>query len=319
MSKNLLVFTKKFDVPDKLKNHIHKILSEKEILILNHLAENKEIISDITNKFPEIKLSLIEALYKKGYLIKQLKDSKEYYKSNTFDQIFKRFVNYDPKYHSLSFSENLQFQEYFSEIYLKNMRESEKPVYRVIPIEKTIQNKTQLIPYYQAIYYLQKASPLAVTDCICRTTRQKCNKPRKVCLALGEQANFFIERGLGEKIEIEKGLEILNSSVENGLVHSINNRENPNFLCNCCECCCAFVQGLKKYGIFTSIGKSGFVAVMESKLCNQCRICVEKCIFEAISDEKEKIKFNNDKCFGCGICAYNCPTQAIKLVLKTNF
>ena len=188
-------------------------------------------------------------------------------------------------------------------------------MYRVIPIEETIEDKRQLIPYHQALHYLQKSSELAVIDCICRTTFNNCNKPRKVCLAFGEQATFFIERGIGERINIQEGLEILDRAEKNGLVHSINNQEDPNFLCNCCECCCVFVQALKKQGIFTSIGRAGFTASLDKKLCDQCGLCLDKCIFGAISDNEESLEFDEAKCFGCGLCAYNCPQEAVKLVL----
>lgn len=316
MNENFSIFIKKFKVPEKLKDYIHKILSGEEILILNLLVDKEEKISDITSKYPHFGSSLIESLYKKGYLIKQLKEGESYYKSNTFEQILKRFVTHNPKYQELSYEERIQFQEYITGISLEKMRTSEKPVYRVIPIEETIQDKRQLIPYYQAVYYLKKASALAVVNCLCRTTYNRCNKPREVCLALGEQAKFFIERGIGEEIDNRRGLEILDIAEENGLVHSINNIEHPNYLCNCCECCCVFVQGLKKYGIFTSIGKSGFIAVLNLRLCNQCGDCLERCIFGAISSyEKESIKFDRDKCFGCGLCAYSCPQEAVKLIL----
>ena len=78
------------------------------------------------------------------------------------------------------------------------------------------------------------------------------------------------------------------------------------------------MQALKKLGIFASIGKSGFFALLDEELCNQCGICVDKCIFGAISDENENIEFDEDKCFGCGLCAYSCPEEAVKLILKKN-
>jgi ferredoxin len=313
-NKNLVIFIKKFNVSDKLKTHIHKIFTEDELLILNYLAEKEKKISNIIRRFPQIKLTLIESLYKKGYLFRIVKKGESYYQSNTFDQILKRFVNHSSKFQQFSPKEKVPFQEGVMEVFLRRMKESKEPVYRVIPIEKTIQDKRQLIPYYQAVYYLQNASTVALIDCICRTIHQRCEKPKKVCLALGEQAEFFIERGIGEKIDISKGLEVLHTAEENGLVHSIDNSEDPSFICNCCECCCVFVQGLKKYGIFTSIGKSGFIAILDRELCDQCGICREKCIFEAITYENGEIRFSNDNCFGCGLCAYNCPQSAIKLI-----
>ena len=318
MKDNLVVFLEKFNVPERLKNQIYKILNEEEIILLNCLADGEERISDIIDRFPSVEFSFIESLYKRGYLIKQLKKSGIHYKSSTFDQILKRFVNHSPKYQKLSDEEKIQFQECINGLYLEKMRASKKPVYRVVPIGKTIQDKRQLIPYHQAVYYLKTTSSLTLIDCICRTTFNRCDKPRKVCLALGEQAEFFINRGIGEKISVRRGLDILDMAEKSGLVHSIDNKDNPNFLCHCCECCCVFVQGLKKHGIFTSIGKSGFVAILDSELCNQCGICFETCIFGAISDEKESIRFDKNKCFGCGLCAYFCPQEAINLILQKN-
>ncbi|MFB0565620.1 MAG: ATP-binding protein [Candidatus Aminicenantaceae bacterium] len=309
-------FTKRFKVPQKLRKYIIKIFSEDEIIILNLLSEREERISSITAGFPGVKSSTLKSLFRKGYLLRRMKESEQYYESNTFDQIIKRFVNHDQKYLKLNDKEKILFQDYVAELYLERMRGSHKPVYRVIPIGQVIQDKRQLIPQFQAIYYLQKATVLSVIDCICRTTFNRCGKPRRVCLALGEQAKFFIERGIGEEVDTRRGLEILRISEENGLVHSVDNRKDPNFLCNCCECCCVFVQGLKKHGIFTSIGKSGFVASKDSKKCDQCGICIEKCIFEAISYENEHIKIDQGKCFGCGLCAFNCSQQAIKLILE---
>lgn len=318
MNKIYLTFNNKFNVPEKFRNLIGKILKKEEIILLNLLVDKEKNISNITSKFPQLKHSSIESLYKKGYLTKKSRAGENYYKSNTFDQILKRFINHNPEYQELSGEEKTQFQECITEISLEEMRVSKKPVYRVIPIEETIQDKRQLVPHQQALIYLQESSALSVVNCLCRMTYQRCDKPLKVCLALGEKAKFFINRGIGEEIDTQKGLEILDISRENGLVHSIDNSDNPNYLCNCCECCCVFVQGLKKYGIFTSIGKSGFIAVLNQDLCNQCGICVEKCIFEAISFDGESIIFDKNKCFGCGLCAYNCPLSAIKLTFNKN-
>lgn len=318
MNKDLSIFVKKFKVPRILHDSIPKFLSKDEIIILNHLADKEEKLLHLKSQFSPSRMSLIESLHRKGYLIKALKNGENYYQSNTFEQIVKRFVNHDSKYQELPEEEKIHFQEFISGIYLKKMKASEKPVYRVIPIEETIEDKRQLISYHQAIHYLQKSSELAVIDCICRTTFNNCAKPRKVCLAFGEQATFFIERGIGERIDIQEGLEILDKAEKNGLVHSINNQDDPNFLCNCCECCCVFVQALKKRGIFTSIGKAGFIASLDKEVCDQCGLCLDKCIFGAISDNEESLEFDEAKCFGCGLCAYNCPQKAVKLILKEN-
>ena len=233
MNKNFLIFIKRFKVPKKLRSSIQKILNEDEILLLNYLADREEKTSNIISKFPPLKKSLTESLYKRGYLIKQLKRGDYYYKSNTINQIIEIFVTHNPLYKELPDEERTLLQESISGMYLKRMRASKKPLYRVVPIGETIQDKRQLIPYYQAMHYVKQASAIALVDCICRTTFNRCNKPRNVCFALGEQAEFYIERGLGEEIDIRRGQEVLDTAEENGLVHSVNNIEDPEFLCNC--------------------------------------------------------------------------------------
>jgi len=267
MNKNLSLFCEKFNVPEALHNSIPKILNEEEMIILNHLADKEEKLSDLISKFLASGKSLIESLHKRGYLIRISKGEKNYYRSNTVEQIIKRFVNHNPKYLEFPEEEKKHFQEWVMGISLEEMKASEKPEYRVIPIEKTIEDKRQLIPHHQAIHYLQESAEITLIDCLCR---------------------------------------------------NINNKEDPEYLCNCCECCCFFVQALKKRGILTSMGKSGYTASLSIELCNQCGICIDNCIFEAISDDGESIIFDEEKCFGCGLCAYNCPQKAIKLVLNEN-
>lgn len=44
--------------------------------------------------------------------------------------------------------------------------------------------------------------------------------------------------------------------------------------------------------------------------CTECMLCEKICPYFAI-EFKDKITFNPDKCFGCGLCISKCPTKAI--------
>ena len=61
------------------------------------------------------------------------------------------------------------------------------------------------------------------------------------------------------------------------------------------------------------------IAVVDKKLCSECGMCADACVYKAIEIEtppeakkKKRPKIINALCKGCGKCAFVCPTKAIK-------
>ncbi|MCW3985736.1 MAG: 4Fe-4S binding protein [Candidatus Bathyarchaeota archaeon] len=59
-----------------------------------------------------------------------------------------------------------------------------------------------------------------------------------------------------------------------------------------------------------------FKPVRDPEKCTRCLLCPMICPDSAITWNKttEDIEFNYDFCKGCGICANECPADAIKMV-----
>jgi MinD superfamily P-loop ATPase len=53
------------------------------------------------------------------------------------------------------------------------------------------------------------------------------------------------------------------------------------------------------------------IASIDKSLCIDCKKCYASCHFNAID---EKINLIKESCEGCGVCAYVCPVNAIKMV-----
>jgi len=53
------------------------------------------------------------------------------------------------------------------------------------------------------------------------------------------------------------------------------------------------------------------IADIDKDICTDCKKCFESCRFDAISKDIEIIK---ESCEGCGVCAYVCPVDSIKMV-----
>ena len=138
-------------------------------------------------------------------------------------------------------------------------------------------------------------------------------------MTFGLAAQFIIDRGIGRKISKEQAAAILKQSEEAGLVHCSLNRQEIDFLCNCCRCHCTILDTALSQPKPGLILNSGFYPTWNSELCEACKICIENCPTSALALSSANIPVVNlDRCIGCGICAAGCPEEAIDLVERAD-
>jgi len=203
---------------------------------------------------------------------------------------------------------------------------SDYPWARVMPIEKTITLDKEIskglaiFPYEKIAEFIKTSRKIAVINCACRS-KKKCDHPLEICLVFDYSAEFMVDRGYGRYLSVEEALELLEEGEKAGLVHStINVQTKPQFICNCCTCACLILRGLSELHNPRAIAKSNFLPVRDSELCNNCRKCVRICPMEANvyhaphDKEPERILLLEERCIGCGLCAYHCSNDAVKLV-----
>jgi Pyruvate/2-oxoacid:ferredoxin oxidoreductase delta subunit len=193
-----------------------------------------------------------------------------------------------------------------------------KPFTRVIPIEKTVEARNQVLAFESVSEIIAQASRVAVTRCTCRTTAKKCDRPVHVCLQVGKAADYTLERGSGREVSKEEAMQIVAQAEAAGLVHvTVNKASEFTFICNCCECCCQVLPLLIKEGR-KLCDPSRFQSKVLPEKCSGCGLCVDKCAFKAIvmvsSPAGEIAGVQADKCMGCGLCSLACPEDAIRLV-----
>ncbi|MEE8540375.1 MAG: 4Fe-4S binding protein [Desulfobacterales bacterium] len=194
------------------------------------------------------------------------------------------------------------------------------PTTRVIPVDKKIEAGNTIHTYDQVAAYIEKYEPLSVSTCFCRHEAKliepddHCGKPDEVCMQFGSGAQFVIDRNLGRQITKDEALNILKLSEEAGLVHASVNRQELDFLCNCCGCHCMILKtalAQPKPGVSLN---SGFQPVWDPDLCTACETCIDNCPTEALAMGAQDVpQVNLDRCIGCGVCATGCPMEAIAL------
>jgi Na+-translocating ferredoxin:NAD+ oxidoreductase subunit B len=195
------------------------------------------------------------------------------------------------------------------------------PTTRVIPVNEKIRADSTVHTYHQVAAYIEKAHPLAVSTCFCRheakliDDRDDCGSPDEVCMQFGMGAQFVIDRKLGRQISKEEAFAILKKSEEAGLVHASINRQDIDFLCNCCACHSIILKtalAQPKPGVALN---SGFQPLHHSDRCTACGLCIDRCPTDALAmRDSQTWALDLDRCIGCGVCATGCSFDAIMLV-----
>ena len=194
---------------------------------------------------------------------------------------------------------------------------SPTPLTRVIPVEKTIDSRNEVLPYEVLSRMMDKNENFALANCACRVAagENACDRPKDVCLIFDRAAEFLIERKLAKKITRQEADAVLRRAEEAGLVHTTNNcQDRLNLVCNCCPCCCTVLTGLTKLNTPHPFAKGRWFAVISEDLCSGCGLCLEeRCPVKAIDLYDEKAVADPDRCIGCGLCASVCPEDAISM------
>jgi Pyruvate/2-oxoacid:ferredoxin oxidoreductase delta subunit len=200
------------------------------------------------------------------------------------------------------------------------------PTTRVIPIDEKIDAGSTIHTYDQMSTYVESADPISVATCFCRHEAElidpddSCGAPNEVCMSFGIGARFIIERGMGREVSKQEALEILKKSEEAGLVHCSVNRQQLDFVCNCCADHCEILEvalAQPKPGLALN---SGFQPKLDPDACNACEECVDRCPATALAMSEDDVpQVDLDRCFGCGVCATTCPTEAFVLIAKEGF
>ncbi|MEW6188251.1 MAG: 4Fe-4S binding protein [Thermodesulfobacteriota bacterium] len=259
---------------------------------------------------------LIDPLFKKGLLFKSKKaDGIRYYRVRQVLQMHdSTAVMVNPPRRMLELWKSFMDQE-FPQFSRKLEEALPAAVIRVIPVNVTVQNETQILAFDDVKSIIAESRNLAVTPCSCRVIDGACGKPLEVCVQIDKAADYSIERGTGRKLEKEEALRMMKMCEEEGLIHVTGNKRTlGHVICNCCSDCC-----LNWPSVRTGIGKfvvpSRFRAEVDASLCSSCESCLDRCYFEAITMEGEgdTALINAEKCMGCGLCLVTCPTEAIAL------
>jgi ferredoxin len=219
--------------------------------------------------------------------------------------------------------------KYFLNGFFDNWADVHHQGLRTLPIEETIADTRQVMPYEDVVKLVETLDHPSVSYCPCKQRKNldagtpDCGHPGEVCLHFGDLSRYIVENDMGREITREETREILRTAAKSGLVHGISNwLDGADTICNCCKCCCMWLEGYHVLGHPKSLSPSNYRVRNDDEKCKGCGLCVQRCPMQAQRLEQSAEANNKlgklsvstrERCIGCGVCVYTCPVEALTL------
>ena len=191
----------------------------------------------------------------------------------------------------------------------------------------TSENALHVLDYERASEVIETASAMAVGTCYCRHKMyhvgKVCDAPMDICMTFNTTGASLIKHKIARVVDKKEGLDLLQQAYDQNLVQFGENvRENVNFICNCCGCCCEAMIAARKLAIMHPVHTTNFIPEVNDTTCNGCGKCVDICPVEAMTlvssnyphrPKRKKAWLNEEICLGCGLCVKVCKNKNLGL------
>ena len=188
-------------------------------------------------------------------------------------------------------------------------------------------NSLHVLDYERATEIIKTASHIGVGMCYCRHKMEHlgraCKAPMDICMTFNTTAASLTKHGHARRIDSFECLDLLQQAYDHNLVQFGENvREEVNFICNCCGCCCEAMIAARRFAVLNPVHTTNFLPSINELHCNGCSKCVNVCPVEAMTlisakdphhPNRKKASLNEERCLGCGICVRSCTSKSLQL------
>jgi ferredoxin len=193
---------------------------------------------------------------------------------------------------------------------------------RKVPVDKGVTSEAVVWPYSVTKKAILDAGYIAAGTCMCRhqgaLMDKPCTKPTNNCVLFGETARFAAERGFAKALTKDEAIKMLDAAEKAGLVHQYSYIPDHDYavLCNCCSCHCSIMRSANKSPVPSQAVVANYLIKIDDEACTACESCLERCIMGALKMVDGKLTRDENRCIGCGLCMYVCPTDALSIGLR---
>ena len=215
-------------------------------------------------------------------------------------------------------------EKYVKEGLWNEIASSDNPLFRIIPINKTVESSSEVLPFEEVNKIIEEAQVITVIPCLCRTVAtHKCDHLIEADFVFGAWADYLIKYRGARPWTKEEALARLIECEEDGLMHLTGNAQQGSaVICNCCTCCCKALRGLTELHNPRSFVRSNWKPEIDVEKCNLCLKCERICPMGAVikmpgyeaDGSDSKMVVHESQCVGCALCASHCSEDAITMI-----
>ena len=187
-----------------------------------------------------------------------------------------------------------------------------------------------VLDHERATEVINKATHRAVGVCYCRHKMshvgKACDAPLDICMTFNGTAESLIRHKIGRSVDVSECMDLLHQAYDCNLVQiGENGREDVNFICNCCGCCCEAMIAARRFGLLHPVHTTNFLPEIQEDACTGCGQCINVCPVEAMSlvsasnprkPQTKKARLREEICLGCGLCIRACRDHHIALKFR---
>ncbi len=295
---------------------LRKLFTKEEAELTMKLVETPERVADIASRLDMDEAELaakLEDMAQKGLIFRVRHGDERLYRVFSFlVGIYEFQLNHLDR-------EFVELYEEYLPYYGIGMSKVKTSQMRTIPLGSAVDVTADVATYNNVRELIKNKDFISVQNCICREEQEllgnKCDYPKEICIMFGDFARYYLDNGMGRRIDMKETLELLDKAEETGLVLTPNNAQDIEAICCCCSCCCPTLKFAKMMDRPIDMVNTQYVSKIDPDLCTACEECLERCPMDAIriDDVSEIIE---GRCIGCSVCIPTCSDQAISLEFR---
>jgi NAD-dependent dihydropyrimidine dehydrogenase PreA subunit/DNA-binding transcriptional regulator GbsR (MarR family) len=326
-------FTRIFQLPIPMQPYLNLIVTEQEIDLIVGLEDEPLSIAEIAERLrisQEETTHLVRGAYKRDIIKQIIRGGQKKYAPGHFYANLDFFSAYETgTWRRLP--EDIRNE--IGEWQILEFIEMWKPAIEEVAINPDawvqIKNRDVLL-LEQALEMVEASEYLCLLPCQCKTTLCTDSPLIEGSMRLGKRARETLDKGQGRSLTVEQAKAHLINLDRMGLIHTgprqwrkydpklewvSHGNCHPSYSF-------PFIAG-QRLGLEKRYPRAYYTAVVDWDKCTHCGVCLGRCPFGAFyqdgtearlhGESFRKVSYDDDLCWGCGLCANACSDLAIEM------